>query len=102
MGSTGWERWTQTHQALADALDRATGVDVDGGRDLADEENYEGLSVWEREAARELDRMTKVVVEDGDANDARHRRNYTHLSAEAIGFGADARRPDGDPAVSRA
>ena len=46
MGSTGWERWTQTHQALADALDRATGVDVDGGRDLADEENYEGLSVW--------------------------------------------------------
>ena len=51
---------------MADALDRATGVDVDGGRDLADEENYEGLSVWEREAARELDRMTKVVVEDGD------------------------------------
>ena len=80
MSSTGWAPFTVEQQRIADELDRLTGLDVDGGRDLGvDEESYEGLTLAERELARRLDVMTKAVVEDEDAADRRHRRDYTNL-----------------------
>ena len=58
--SSTWAPWTDEHERLANALDRATGVVVDGGRDLAEDED-DGLDDEQRALADYLDRATKLV-----------------------------------------
>ena len=78
---SSWQPWTEDHEALAVALDRATGVDVDAGRDLADdEESFDGLTVAERALAERLDALTKATPpEDEDAVVDGRSRDYTGL-----------------------
>ena len=75
-----WDPWTADQQRLADEFDRYTGVapSARGGRNLADEEDDDGLSDAERGLAEHLDRATKLVADDEDAADSRS-RDYTGL-----------------------
>ena len=85
MSGTTWQPWTPTHQALADELDRLTGVapSASAERNLAEEDD--DLSPEERVLADELDRyMKRPSREDEDRADRLARRDYTNLDAEGV------------------